>query len=139
MHIYIDPILMKILLFKQRVSWFSPFRKQKGRIFVKEDVWSNVYIIFLQHDCFLSGNLFELILLVFKVQGGSKTHNEFRLAKSRFKWMPVLLHFYLKHHDIHFYITLFSKFVQIYCPDISESKFQFPDKKNLFACLASSN
>ena len=45
--------------------------------------------------------------------------------------MPVSL-FYLKHHNIY---SLFSKFVQINCTDISEAKFRFPDKNNLFACL----
>ena len=40
--------------------------------------------------------------------------------------------FYWEHHNIYSYNPLF---VQINCPDISESKFQFPDKNNLFACL----
>ena len=56
-------------------------------------------------------------------------------VKNRFKWMPVSLHFYLKHHNIYPHNPLFNKFVQINCPDISESKSRFPDKNNLFACL----
>ena len=49
--------------------------------------------------------------------------------------MPVSLHFYLKHHYMYSYNTLFSKFVLINCPDISKSKSWFPDKNDLFACL----
>ena len=56
-------------------------------------------------------------------------------VKNRFKWMSASLHFYLKHHNVYSYNPLFSNFVQIYCPDISESESRFPDKKNLFACL----
>ena len=56
-------------------------------------------------------------------------------VKYRFKWMTVLLHFYLKHHNIYSYNTLFCKFVQMNCPYIPKSKFRFPDKNNLFACL----
>ena len=56
-------------------------------------------------------------------------------VKNRLKWTPALLHYYLKHHDIYSYNLLFSKVVQMNCPDISKSKFQFLDKNNLFACL----
>ena len=56
-------------------------------------------------------------------------------VKNRYLWMPVLLHFYLKHHNIYSYNPSFSKFVRINCPDISEFQSQFPDKNNLFACL----
>ena len=53
--------------------------------------------------------------------------------------MPVSLLFYLKHHCMYSYNTLFGKFVQINCPDISKSKSWFPDKNNLFVCLAGHN
>ena len=43
---------------------------------------------------------------------------------------------YLKHHSMYSYNPLFSKFVQINCPDISRSKSRFPDKNNLFACVS---
>ena len=49
--------------------------------------------------------------------------------------MPVSLYFNLKHQNVYSYTPLFSKFVQINCPDISTSDSQFPDKNNLFACL----
>ena len=49
--------------------------------------------------------------------------------------MPVSIHFYLKHHNIYSYNPLFSEFIQINRPDISESKSRFPDKNDLFACL----
>ena len=52
-------------------------------------------------------------------------------VRNRFKLMSFSL-FYLKHNNIY---SLFSKFVQINCPDISEAKFRFPDKNNLFECL----
>ena len=60
-------------------------------------------------------------------------------VKNRFKWMPVSLHIYLKHHYMYSYTHLFSKFVQINCLDISLSKSQFPGKNNFFACLFSSS
>ena len=41
----------------------------------------------------------------------------------------------LKHPNIYSYNLLFSKFVQINGPEISESKSRFPDKNNLYAYL----
>ena len=52
-----------------------------------------------------------------------------------FKWMPVSLHFHLKHHDIDSYNLSFSEFVQKNCLGIFTCKSRFPDKHNLFACL----
>ena len=52
--------------------------------------------------------------------------------------MPGSLYFYQKHHIIYSYNHLFSESVQTNCPDIYESKSQFPDKNYLFACLVSS-
>ena len=57
-------------------------------------------------------------------------------VKNSLKWMPLSLHFYLTHHNIYFYNPSFCKYVQINCPDISESKSQFQDKNHLFRVSA---
>ena len=56
-------------------------------------------------------------------------------VKNRFKWMPVSIQIYLRHHDIYYYNPLFSKFVQINCPDISKS--QNPGTKIIFLRVSS--
>ena len=61
------------------------------------------------------------------------------LLKNRFKWMPVLLQFYLKHNNVYTYNPLFKEYVQMNCSDICKSKSRFPEKNNLFACLLGTN